>query len=189
MEGFRAPGAAAGGALHAMALRRARGLIPAPGKADRIPDSSMTKTGLFDFLQSHRLAVVATVTSDGAPEAAVMGFAVTPELDIVFDTVRSARKYANIMANPRVALVIGGEGEVTVQYEGIAGEPSGEARDRWKEVYFGTWPDGRDRQNWTGMTWFHVRPVWIRYSNFNDGSREIAEFAFPVGESAAAPAG
>jgi general stress protein 26 len=148
----------------------------------------MTKSELFEYLRGHRLAVLATVSRDGAPEAAVMGFAVTPELDIVFDTVRGSRKYPNLIANPRVALVFGGEGEVTVQYEGIAEEPTGEERERWKEIYFATWPDGRERQSWNGITWFRVRPVWIRYSNFNEGSREVAEFTFS-GASAAAPAG
>jgi len=148
----------------------------------------MTKPDLFEYLRSHRLAVLATVSPEGAPEAAVMGFAVTPEFDIIFDTVRSARKYPNLLANPRVALVIGGEREITVQYEGIAEEPAGGDRERWKEIYFATWPDGRERQSWTGITWFRVRPVWIRYSNFNEGSREVVEFTFPPA-SAVTPAG
>src|SRR5579884_4132643 len=101
----------------------------------------MTKPELFDFMRRHRLAVLATVSEDNHPEAAVIGFAVTPELDILFDTVRSARKYKYMLANPRVALVIGWDREVTVQYEGIAEEPSGEERERWKSIYYETWPE------------------------------------------------
>lgn len=143
----------------------------------------MTKEELFAFLQRHRLAVLATVSPSNQPEAAVMGYAVTSDLEIVFDTVRSARKYANMLANPRVALVIGWD-QVTLQYEGVAEEPTGERLDQYKEIYFGTYPDGRERQAWTGITWFKVRPTWIRYSDFNEGSRQIAEFDFPAGGTA-----
>ena len=44
------------------------------------------------FLEGEKLAVLATASEDGRPEAAVMGFVVTPELEIIFDTVRSFRK-------------------------------------------------------------------------------------------------
>src|SRR5579884_616715 len=110
----------------------------------------MTKPELFDFMRRHRLAVLATVSEDNHPEAAVIGFAVTPELDILFDTVRSARKYKYMLANPRVALVIGWDREVTVQYEGIAEEPSGAELERCQACYFGALPDGHERLKWPG---------------------------------------
>jgi hypothetical protein len=43
----------------------------------------------------------------------------TPELEIVFDTLEKSRKFANISRDPRVAFVIGCQREVTVQYEGV----------------------------------------------------------------------
>jgi hypothetical protein len=47
--------------------------------------------------------VLTTATNSGQPEAALVGFAVTPVLEIIFDTVRSSRKYPNLKENPRVA--------------------------------------------------------------------------------------
>ena len=91
---------------------------------------------VFQFMNSERLAVLATVGEEAKPEAALMGFAVTPELEIIFDTVKSSRKYPNLKKNPRVAWVIGCTTEITVQYEGIAEELEGEELAKYKKIYF-----------------------------------------------------
>ena len=51
--------------------------------------------------------------------------AVTPQLEVIFDAVKSSRKYPNVKKNPRVAWVLGCTTEVTVQYEGVAEGVSG----------------------------------------------------------------
>jgi hypothetical protein len=33
--------------------------------------------------------------------------------------------------------------------------------------YFDRFPDGATRQAWPGLIYWRVRPIWIRYSNFN----------------------
>ena len=137
----------------------------------------MTDHDLFRFMDAQRLTVLATVSSPGKPEAAIVGFAVTPELEIIFDTLNTTRKYANLMANPHIAFVIG-EGEITLQYEGIAEEPRGDSLARAKEVYFRKWPDGPDRQDWPGLTYFLVRPLWIRYSDYDRRPPYIIEREF-----------
>ncbi len=134
----------------------------------------MTKQELYAFLASRDLAVLATIDANYAPEAALVGYAVTPELDIVFDTVKSSRKYLNLVANPRVALVIGWDYEITLQYEGEAEL----ARHDDREIYFAKFPDGRDRLSWPGIVHFKVRPRWIRYSDFNKTSDRIFEMTF-----------
>ena len=128
---------------------------------------SMTRDELLPFLRKHRLGVQSTVSSSGDPQAAVVGIAVTSELEIVFDTVDTSRKCRNLRANPRIAFVIGWDQEITVQLEGIADEPTGKERERVLETYFAAYPDGRDRVAWKGITHFRVRPTWIRYSDFN----------------------
>ena len=129
----------------------------------------MTKEFIYSKLQQHRLAVLATVEEGGRPQAALVGFAVTPDLEIVFDTVRTSRKFSNLIANPRVALVIGWKNETTIQYEGIVRELGEGEGMEYKEVYYAVYPDGRQRAvEWPGLTHFVIRPSWIRYSNFND---------------------
>lgn len=135
---------------------------------------SMTRSELFPFLQKHRLGVQSTISPSGDPQAAVVGIAVTPELEIIFDTLDTTRKCRNLRAHPRVAFVIGWDEEITVQLEGIADEPTGSERDRILETYFAAYPDGRDRLAWKGITHFRVRPTWIRYSDFN-GAGNVSE--------------
>src|SRR5689334_23286813 len=105
---------------------------------------------LLDFLRQHRVAVQASVSATQGPQAAVVGFAVTDRFEIVFDTLDSTRKALNLRRNPKIALVIGGltGEERTVQYEGIAGEPSGSELERLKAVYYQVYPDGPSRLSW-----------------------------------------
>ena len=133
---------------------------------------------VFRFMDSERLGVLTTATNSGQPEAALMGFAVTPELEIIFDTVRGSRKYPNLKANPRVAWVVGCTTEVTVQYEGEAEELEGPALAKYKPIYFQKFPDGPARENLAGMTYFVVRPKWVRYCDYNPASRRIEEHRF-----------
>lgn len=140
----------------------------------------MTKELLYERMRTHRLGVLATVSDavTGQPEAAVVGIAVTPDCEIVFDTVRSARKYGNLVERPRVALVIGWKQETTIQYEGVARELAGPEDERYREVYYSVFPEGRERAaSWEGLVHFVVKPTWIRYSNYNEPV-EIAELRF-----------
>jgi pyridoxine/pyridoxamine 5'-phosphate oxidase len=126
---------------------------------------------LAAFITACDLAVVSYLSAEGTPQSAVVGIAVTPELELVFDTVSSSRKYRNLKARPQCSIATW-IGEVTLQYEGIAEEVED---DRYKEAYFKKMPDGRDRLSWPGIAYFVVRPKWIRYSDFD--ARVIEEFS------------
>jgi nitroimidazol reductase NimA-like FMN-containing flavoprotein (pyridoxamine 5'-phosphate oxidase superfamily) len=131
----------------------------------------MERNELLAYLRSHQLGVLGTLAASGEPQGALVGYAVTPDLDILFDTLRTTRKYRNMMAHPRVSFTVGntvGKGdERTVQYEGIAEELAGESLAQLQPVYFSAWPDGAERMRWPHITWFVIRPRWIRYSDFN----------------------
>jgi len=120
---------------------------------------------ILEFVRAHRLAVVATNSVDGPPEAAVVGIAVSPLLELVFDTTGSTRKAVNPRRDPRIAAVVGW-GEETVQLEGYAEEPVGTELERVRNLYFSVYPDGRDRLLWTGIMHFIIRPIWIRFTSY-----------------------
>ena len=107
---------------------------------DRVSD--LDKRFLFEFLSQSRYGVVSSLSPDATPQSALVGIAVSEELEIVFDTLRTTRKYRNLMARPACAFVIGWAGEQTAQLEGIAGEPVGIELERYRQIYFKTWPDG-----------------------------------------------
>jgi nitroimidazol reductase NimA-like FMN-containing flavoprotein (pyridoxamine 5'-phosphate oxidase superfamily) len=129
----------------------------------------VNRTELLAFLRRHRLCVQASVSSAGAPQAAVIGYGVSDDLEVVFDTLGTSRKMANLRRDPRIALVVGWDEEQTVQLEGVADEPKGAELERLKAVYFDAYPDGPERQTWIGITYVRVRPTWIRYSDFRSG--------------------
>jgi pyridoxine/pyridoxamine 5'-phosphate oxidase len=130
---------------------------------------------VFAFVGRKRLAVVSTVHAGGAPEAALVGIALTADNDIVFDSFSTSRKGVNLAARPAVALVVGWDDEISVQIEGVARRPEGEDLARAKAAYFAAWPDGRTRQDWPDIAWYAVRPRWLRYSRFA-GAPQIVEF-------------
>jgi pyridoxine/pyridoxamine 5'-phosphate oxidase len=130
-------------------------------------------------MRRHRLAVQASVSATGSPQAAIVGIAVTDRFEIVFDTLQNTRKAQNLRRKSRISLVIGGwlsGDERTVQYEGEADEPSGAELDRLRDVYYSVYPDGRSRATWPGLVYIRARPNWIRYSDYNRDPPEIVEF-------------
>jgi hypothetical protein len=136
----------------------------------------MTREQVLGFLRQYRLAVEASVAPGGAPQAAVVRFAVSDSLELVFDTLTSTRKYLNLRADPRIALVIGWE-QQTAQIEGVVDFPTGDELTRLRDCYFVAYPDGRDRLAWPGITHARVRPTWLRYSDFSREPPLIVELA------------
>jgi Pyridoxamine 5'-phosphate oxidase len=139
---------------------------------------SLTRGSLLDAMRSRRYAVQCSVGPGGAPQSAIVGVAVSDDFDVVFDALGTSRKAQNLRSRPEIALVFGsleGSDERTVQFEGIADEPTGADRDRLVDLYLTVFPDGRERQSWPHLTYLRARPRWLRYSDFNVNPPEIVE--------------
>ena len=140
----------------------------------------MTKDVIHRFIDSQQFAVFSTISAvDGKPQSALVGIAIAPDFEIVFDTVRSSRKYRNLIQNPAASFVIGCAGAVTVQFEGEARELMGSELASYQAIYFAKWPDGPERLSWPGITYIVVRPHWIRYSDFGARPAVVEELVFP----------
>src|ERR1700730_5650440 len=98
----------------------------------------MTEADLYAFLEEHRLGILGTIGPRGTPQSALVGIAITPQLEIIFDTVKSSRKYPNLIARPACSFVIGGwgQGEQTVQFEGQAEEHTTPKLKHYQATYF-----------------------------------------------------
>ncbi len=141
----------------------------------------MDRAALHAFMTRHRYGVLSSTSKEGSPQSALVGIATTPELEIVFDTVKSSRKYPNLIERAACSFVIGGwDSEQTLQFEGLAAEPHGEELRRCRQAYFAVWPDGPSRMSWPGIAWFAVRPRWIRFSDFDRNPPLIEEIVFPA---------
>jgi general stress protein 26 len=136
---------------------------------------------VIDFMRSQKHGVVATTNDAGEPQAAVIGYVVTDALELVFDTLGDTRKAQNLRKRPGIALTMYDEAKArTVQYEGVADEPKGAALAPYKALYLAAFPDGRERETWPGITWFRVKPRWVRHSDFSGDAPVITQVELPV---------
>jgi hypothetical protein len=136
----------------------------------------MTKTDVCQFIAGRKLGVLGSIGPDARPQSSLVGIAVTEPLEILFDTVKTSRKYGNLIARPSCSFAIGWDDEQTLQYEGDAAELSGPELDRLQPVYFEQWPECRAHLNWPDIVYFVVRPRWIRYSDYGRQPPFIQDF-------------
>ncbi len=129
---------------------------------------------ILDFIKRHDIGVVATMSSK-KPEAAVVEYGETENLELIFDTFVSSRKYQNLLKNSNIAFVIGWDEDITVQYEGEASELRGEELNKYKELYFKKNPRAKKWDGREGITYFKIVPKWIRYFDLNKDPWEIFE--------------
>jgi hypothetical protein len=98
---------------------------------------------------------------------------------VVFDTVSTSRKHANLSRDPRAAVTWSGPGEKTVQYEGLAKpvSPIAGEDENYRSVYYDAWSDGRDRLSWPNIVYWRIEPIWARYVDY-DRSPSSVEFCW-----------
>jgi hypothetical protein len=89
----------------------------------------VNRAELLAVMRGNRYAIEATVTPTGAPQAAVIGVAVTDAFEMCFDTLGGFAQGAEPACQPTVRsrarrLLRTGD-ERTLQYEGLADEPAG----------------------------------------------------------------
>ena len=110
------------------------------------------KSTIRDLLLSQHLAVLAT-QERGQPYTSLVTFASSEELRRVwFPTLRSTRKFANLTAEPRVALLVDSRShqasDLTDAYAltalGAASDTTGDERGALVDLYLGKNPQLRD---------------------------------------------
>ncbi|MCA0296118.1 MAG: pyridoxamine 5'-phosphate oxidase family protein [Actinobacteria bacterium] len=129
----------------------------------------MTLDELIEFVRERLLAVVSTVGPEGNPQSALVGVAATEDGEILFDTDRGSRKARNLMADPRVSLVVGWDDEYTVQLEGVADVLQGAELTHLEPFYFQSFATGRERSTSPDLILVRVRVTWGRVADYRHG--------------------
>ena len=133
---------------------------------------------LNTFIKTHKLAVIASVNETSLPEAAVIGIAVTENLEIIFSSFVTSRKYANLQKNPKIALVIGWEKGTTVQYEGIAIELSQDEAEKQLETSLKKTQSIALKLELENQVVYKITPNWVRFSDLSIDPWERFEITF-----------
>ena len=145
-----------------------------------LPCGAVNLAEVVDFMRTQKHGVVASTNDAVEPQAAVVGYAVSDALELVFDTLGDTRKAQNLRKRPRLALTMWDEAKArTVQYEGDADEPKGDELARYKALYLSVFPDGREREAWPNITWFRVTPRWVRHSDFSGAVPVLSMLELP----------
>ncbi|MFC8680668.1 pyridoxamine 5'-phosphate oxidase family protein [Microbacterium ureisolvens] len=128
---------------------------------------------LARFVRRHGRGVVATVSPSGAPEAALVGIAALDDGTLIFDSHADARKVRNLADDGRVAVVVGTDGDVSAQIEGVAAITAGEDRERYGTAYNAQFPGSRALDPHFAV--IAIRPVWVRVYDASAREADIAE--------------
>lgn len=118
---------------------------------------------IIKFMESQDYAVVSTINAKNKPESAVVAFSMPKALEVVFGTFNDTRKYKNLKRNPRIALVIGFKGKITIQYEGLAKEIFGSKLEKIIKCHLAKFPDSGPYVSDRRERFFKVVPNWIRH--------------------------
>jgi pyridoxine/pyridoxamine 5'-phosphate oxidase len=119
------------------------------------------------------LAVVATASGGGQPEAALVGLAATDDGDLLFNTPLDAIKSIHLATNPNVAVVVGWWDDLSFQVEGPAEILREERRQEYGAIYESQHPGSRALH--PDFHLVRVTPVWIRKYDARPNPPDITE--------------
>lgn len=138
----------------------------------------------LDFLKNHSAGVLSTVSEDGKAHGSAIYYVTDENFNIYFLTLKTSRKFANLQANPSVALTVGTQDvPKTIQLEGVASvlqhpeEIGARAEELMKVLtsnsrYYAplTQLDNDD----TVIVW--IQPKWVRWADYTSqehGSKAV----------------
>lgn len=135
------------------------------------------------ILYQHTLAVISTFdVKTKKPEAALIAFAETKDLEIIFQTQYATRKYVNLQKNKHVALVIGWDVKhhATLQYEGVARELKSNELEQNRRLFLEKKksPCTKEFLYHPKAKFFKIKPKWIAYSDYTKNVPKILELNF-----------
>ncbi len=138
-----------------------------------------TKSHILKLLGDELVCVISTVTSEGLSESAAMAFTAFEDFSIAFQTPDNTRKYQNLKSNPSVSIVVGWDvlTMISVQYEGFAQEVTdAEEINRIRKAQLEKNSHSERYAHIPENKYFLVKPLWVRYSELQEGSEYIYEF-------------
>lgn len=130
-------------------------------------DISQQRTKILEFLKSHHLGVLATVSPESKPDAALIGYKAKENFEIWFSTPDSSRKNHNLTTNSNVSFVVGWEKGKTIQFQGNTKELSEEEVKEFKLSDLSEVPTITKYINQERVIYYKISPIRIYYSDYS----------------------
>lgn len=137
------------------------------------------RASVVAFIRDQGRGVVATVSPEGMPEAALVGLVALDDGTILFNAFSSSRKVGNLRARPSIAVVVGTVGDVTLQVEGTAAIAGAERRAALGEEFLRHAPGSRVHDD--GFSLVVVTPAWVRVYDASAAPSVSAEARWDAG--------
>lgn len=136
--------------------------------------SALGRVDLLRFARAHRLAVVATNSPAGQPQASVVRFVATDGFELIIDSQGTARKVRNLRNNPSAGVTIGWDDLQTLQIDGVGKIQQGDDLERAKRLYESHFPERyRARQALEDLVYIRITPTWMRFSDFRRNPADV----------------
>ena len=120
-----------------------------------------------EFLDTQETCVLSTVSSEGWPMSATVGFSHDSEFAILIGTDNTTRKYKNLISNSKVSIVVGVTSPKTVQIQGVAKEVNADDIANRLELHFNKVPFAKTFLNNPGQRYFIIKPTWLRMTDYS----------------------
>ena len=127
--------------------------------------------------KSKKHCAIATVSPNGKPECAIVGYSVYDDLSLLLYTDNKSRKWHNLQVNNTIAVAIGWDAnEAFIQYEGLATFITGGDLYRVSEdLFFTDHHNSLQFKGQAGSVFIKVKPLWARLTDLTKDPPRIEE--------------
>lgn len=131
-----------------------------------------------EFLDTQETCVLSTVSSEGWPMSATVGFSHDSEFAILIGTDNTTRKYKNLISNSKVSIVVGVTSPKTVQIQGVAKEVNADDIANRRELHFNKLPSAKTFYDTPGQRYFIITPTWLRMTDYSQNHLFLKQRSF-----------
>ena len=126
---------------------------------------------ILEFLKGEQVGVLAVEMMDGAPHGATVHFAHTEDPFVFyFETYREYRKCGALFGREksRASFVVGCDENTkkTLQLDGEVQLIKPEEKEAYDEIYFGKFPNKKEKSIDPKFVFFKFTPTWWRFTDF-----------------------
>ncbi len=133
---------------------------------------------IIDFINSQRICVLAFEMMDGSPHASTVHFAFDDASSTFFFETYNTYRKGEVLQNKktiRASVVVGFDESnmKTLQLDGEARLITSEEKEFYDKIYFGKFPNKKEKSVDPKFLFFSFVPTWWRYTDWHSPTGKI----------------